>query len=121
MSSTSAVDLGTEGLRRPWSTDGLEEDFNNMDLINTNDTSSTNSTNPFLNGQMDLEMLWRLLEQRHSGGGATGSGFNKNGNVIGLDEDKILETQARGHSMTTLGKFANFCRATIFKLATPAR
>jgi len=54
-----------------------------------------NST--FINGQMSLETLWRLLEQqrRHNASMA---------NVIGLNEDKILLEGSKNvrHGMTTL-------------------
>ena len=56
-----------------------------------------NST--FINGQMSLETLWRLLEQqrRHNASMA---------NVIGLNEDKILLEGSKNvrHGMTTLGE-----------------
>ena len=59
--------------------------------------SQLNST--FVDGQMSLETLWRLLEeQRRQNGSSVAS-------VVGLDEAKILvENQRDRHGMTTLGK-----------------
>ena len=102
MSSALGLD---DDLRRSWSRghDAPFEETGNSDLqtgIETADpfpNSSSNSTNPFLNGQMDLDTLWRLLEQRHGG-------RQSDGNVVGLDETKILDDQQAKHSMTTLGE-----------------
>ena len=60
--------------------------------------SQLNST--FVDGQMSLETLWRLLEeQRRQNGSSVAS-------VVGLDEAKILvENQRDRHGMTTLGKY----------------
>jgi len=57
--------------------------------------SQLNST--FVDGQMSLETLWRLLEeQRRQNGSSVAS-------VVGLDEAKILvENQRDRHGMTTL-------------------
>ena len=61
--------------------------------------SQLNST--FVDGQMSLETLWRLLEeQRRQNGSSVAS-------VVGLDEDKLLvENRHRNrHGMTTLGTY----------------
>ena len=56
-----------------------------------------NST--FVDGQMSLETLWRLLEeQRRQNGSSVAS-------VVGLDEAKLLvENRHTKNGMTTLGK-----------------
>lgn len=66
----------------------------------------------FVNGQMSLETLWRLLERQRNSNASMAS-------VVGLDEAKILfddRQQGGGGSskggMTTIGNYSRHAKTT---------
>ena len=68
---------------------------------------SVTNNSTFINGQMSLETLWRLLEQQRRHNASMAS-------VVGLNEAKILVEDNRGakHGMTTLGNNLVLCDFT---------